>query len=65
MRIRGALFYALEKSRTEGGHLYLEAKKLLGEALALLNEKIPQLGRRLQRPQLAQELLTMIGPKNS
>ena len=60
MRIRGALFYALEKSRTEGGHLYLEAKKLLGEALALLNEKIPQLGRRLQRPQLAQELLTMI-----
>ena len=28
MRIRGALFYALEKSRTEGGHLYLEAEKL-------------------------------------
>ena len=60
MRIRGALFYALEKSRTEGGHLYLEAEKLLAEALALLNEKIPQLNRRLQRPQLAQELLTMI-----
>ncbi len=60
MRVRGALFYALEKSRTEGGHLYLEAEKLLGEALALLNEKIPQLDRRLQLPQLAQELRTMV-----
>ncbi|MFG6351664.1 MAG: ATP-dependent RecD-like DNA helicase [Oscillospiraceae bacterium] len=60
MRIRGALFYALEKSRTEGGHLYLEADKLLGEALVLLNEKIPQLDRRLQRPQLERELRTMV-----
>lgn len=60
MRIRGALFYALEKSRTEGGHLYLEAEKLLGEALALLNEKIPQLDRRLKGSQLAQELITMV-----
>ena len=60
MRVRGALFYALEKSRTEGGHLYLEAEKLLGEALTLLNEKIPQLDQRLQLPQLAQELRPMV-----
>ena len=60
MRVRGALFYALEKSRTEGGHLYLEAEKLLGEALVLLNEKIPHLDQRLQRPQLERELRTMI-----
>lgn len=60
MRVQGALFYALEKSRSEGGHLYLEAEKLLGEALALLNEKIPQLDQRLQRSQLEQELRTMV-----
>ncbi len=60
MRVRGALFYALEKSRTEGGHLYTEADKLLGEALALLNEKIPQLDLRLQRPQMERELRAMV-----
>ena len=60
MRIRGALFYALEKSRTEEGHLYLEADKLLGEALVLLNENIPQLDRRLRRPQLERELHDMV-----
>ncbi len=60
MRVRGALFYALEKSRTEGGHLYMEADKLLGEALALLNENIPQLDLRLQRPQLERELRAMV-----
>lgn len=60
MRIRGALFYALEKSRSEGGHLYLEAEKLLGEAMALLNEAIPQLDQRLHRPQLEQELRAMV-----
>lgn len=60
MRVRGALFYALEKSRSEDGHLYLEAEKLLGEALALLNEKIPQLDQHLQRFQLEQELRAMV-----
>ena len=60
MRVQGALFYAIEKSRTEGSHLYVEAEKLLGEGLALLNEKIPQMEQRLQRPQLEQELRTMV-----
>ena len=60
MRIRGALFYALEKSRIEGGHLYSAAETLLGEGLTLLNEKIPQIDRRLKKPQLGQELLTAV-----
>ena len=60
MRVLGALFFVLERSRTEGGHLYVEAGKLLGEALMLLNEKIPQLDQRLQRPQLERELRAMV-----
>ena len=60
MRVQGALFYALEKSRTEGGHLYMEAEKLIREALLLLNEKIPQLNLRLERQQVERELKAMI-----
>lgn len=60
MRVQGALFYALEKSRTEGGHLYMEAEKLTKGALLLLNEKIPQLDLRLNRQQVEQELKNMI-----
>ncbi|MCI9267915.1 MAG: ATP-dependent RecD-like DNA helicase [Lawsonibacter sp.] len=60
MRIQGALFYTLEKSRTEGGHLYLEAEKLVKDSLLLLNEKIPQLDLRLNRQQVEQELKAMI-----
>ena len=59
-RVQGALFYALEKSRTEGGHLYMEAEKLTKGALLLLNEKIPQLDLRLNRQQVGQELKNMI-----
>ncbi|NBI66573.1 ATP-dependent RecD-like DNA helicase [Pseudoflavonifractor sp. 60] len=60
MRVQGALFYTLEKSRTEGGHLYMEAETLVKEALLLLNEKIPQLDLRLERQQVEQELKAMI-----
>ena len=60
MRVQGALFYTLEKSRTEGGHLYMEAEKLTKGALLLLNEKIPQLDLRLNRQQVEQELKNMI-----
>lgn len=60
MRIQGALFYALEKSRTEGGNLYVEAEKLLGETLALLNEQIPQANMRVSREETARELVTAI-----
>ena len=60
MRVQGALFYTLEKSRTEGGHLYMEAETLVKEALLLLNEKIPQLDLRLERQQVERELKAMI-----
>ncbi len=45
-RIRGAVFAALEKQRTEGGHLYLTEDGLKRTVTRLLNEKqpIPQLG---------------------
>ena len=35
MRIQGALFYTLEKSRTEKGHLYLEADALVKTGASL------------------------------
>ena len=60
MRVQGALFYALEKSRTERGHLYMEAEKLLGETLTLLNEQIPQADMRISRDEAARELVTAI-----
>ena len=60
MRVQGALFFTLEKSRTEKGHLYLEADTLVRDALLLLNEKIPQLDLRLNRQQVEQEVKAMI-----
>ena len=60
MRVQGALFYTLEKSRTEGGHLYLGAEALVKSALLLLNEKIPQPDLRLERQQVERELKAMI-----
>jgi len=60
MRIQGAMFYTLEQSRTEGGHLYMEAEKLLDSSLVLLNEKIPQMDQRLTRTETAQELKNAI-----
>jgi len=60
MRIQGALFYALEKSRSEGGHLYMEATQMIRSALQLLNEKLPAQEERLQQPQVEKELETMI-----
>ena len=60
MRIQGALFYALEKSRSEGGHLYLETDYLLRSALQLLNEKIPTPEERLGQQAVERELETMI-----
>ena len=60
MRVQGALFYTLEKSRTEGGHLYLAAEALVKSALLLLNEKIPQSDLRLECQQVERELKAMI-----
>ena len=41
MRIRGAVFAALESAKGDGGHLYLEAEQLHKEAMLLLNSMIP------------------------
>lgn len=41
MRIRGAVFAALESAKGDGGHLYLEAEQLRKEAMSLLNSMIP------------------------
>ena len=60
VRVRGALFYTLEKARSEGGHLYLETTQLLRNALKLLNEPIDPDGSRLSQEQVEQELETMI-----
>lgn len=41
MRIKGALFWALEDSKGKNGHLFLTSEALQKEALQLLNAKIP------------------------
>jgi exodeoxyribonuclease V alpha subunit len=58
-RIRGALFYALDESRS-GGHLYLETEELCKEALCLLNEKLPVPQTRLQADEVSDELYNVI-----
>lgn len=60
MRIQGALFFALEKARSEKGHLYLGIEELIKSALALLNEKIPQPQMHLSRSQVEDALERMI-----
>lgn len=42
LRIRGALFYALEESRSNEGHLCLEREDLCKKALKLLNKRLPK-----------------------
>lgn len=60
MRVQGALIYALEKSRNEKGHLYLEAEVLIQTALRLLNDTILQPPMHLSRQQVENELEKMI-----
>ncbi|MCX4371595.1 MAG: ATP-dependent RecD-like DNA helicase [Dysosmobacter sp.] len=60
MRVRGALFYALEESRNKDGHLYYGTDPLLKKTLKLLNEPIPPDEPRLEQEQVEQELETMI-----
>lgn len=60
MRIQGALFYALEKSRSEGGHLYLEAGVIMKNSLQLLNEKTLTAGQMVNAAQVQHELEAMV-----
>lgn len=49
MRIKGALYYGLDKARTEKGHLFLSRDTLVCEALKLLNKRIPDPSQRVQK----------------
>ena len=60
VRVRGALFYSLEKSRNENGHLYMEANLLLRNALKLLNEPIGPDDARVELEQAERELESMV-----
>ena len=52
MRIRGALYYALDKARAEKGHLFLPRDTLVCEALKLLNKRIPVPAQRVQKAEV-------------
>ena len=41
LRVKGALFWALEDGKGSKGHLFLPGETLQKEALRLLNNKIP------------------------
>lgn len=60
LRVQGAVFYALEKSRSEGGHLFVEANDLIRTALTLLNEKTADPSMRVSAADVQRELTNMI-----
>lgn len=60
MRVQGALFYSLERSRSEKGHLYLGAEEMIKNSLQLLNEKIPQLDQKFRHQQVEDALESTI-----
>lgn len=60
MRVKGALFWALEDSKGGKGHLFLPGEALRKEALRLLNAKIPVPSLRLHEQEVADVLQDMI-----
>lgn len=52
MRIKGALYYALDKAQAEKGHLFLPRDTLVCEALKLLNKRIPVPELRVQKAEV-------------
>ena len=60
MRIKGALSCALADAKAKGGHLYLEKEELCGEALKLLNERVPLPGMRVREGEVGSALEDMI-----
>lgn len=59
MRIRGAIYYALDDSKSKEGHLYLEHETLMKSAFTLLNEKIPIPQMRVRNQEVEDELQNM------
>lgn len=60
MRIQGGIYAVLDNQRNEKGHLFLEAKKLLTEALNLLNDKISVENMCVKQDEIADVLENMI-----
>lgn len=60
MRIKGALFCALDDCRGKMGHLYLSAEELVKTALKLLNEKVPVPELRIHQQEVEDTLQAMI-----
>lgn len=60
MRVRGALFCALDDSRGKRGHLYLGTEDLEKSAMKLLNEKIPVPELRLHQQEVKDTMQEMI-----
>ena len=59
-RIRGALFYMLDKKCNEKGHLFIERAVLCKSAMRMLNTGIKQKELRVQSDALGEELQNMI-----
>ncbi len=56
MRIKGALYYALDKARAEKGHLFLPRDPLVCEVLKLLNKRILVPELRVQKAEVESAL---------
>ena len=59
-RVQGAVFYALEKSRSEHGHLFVEAGELVRTSMQLLNEKVVDATERIPAAVVQKQLCDMI-----
>lgn len=60
MRVRGAIHYALEHAKIDGGHLYLERKKVLESAVKLLNNNIILSTQKVRQDEVVEALEQMI-----
>ncbi len=60
MRIKGALYYALDKARSDKGHLFLPKDTLICDALKLLNKRIPLPELRIQKADVEKVLESAI-----
>ena len=60
MRIKGALYYALDKARSEQGHLFLTRDTLINDALVLLNKRIQNPELRIKKEDAEKALESII-----
>lgn len=60
MRIKGAVFCALDEGKSKRGHLYISSEELEKSALKLLNEKIPVPELRLHQQEVRDMMQEMI-----